>query len=35
MSLRGSITVELTSCLSGKDLTKQVNLQLIQHKQNT
>ena len=27
----GSITVRLTHCLTGLDLTKQVNLMLIQH----
>ena len=31
--LRGSITVQLTSCLTGLDLTKLVNLYLILHKQ--
>ena len=32
---RGSITVWLTSCLTGYDLTKLVNLCLIQHKQSS
>ena len=31
--LSGSITVLLTSCLNGLDLTKQVNMFLMQHKQ--
>ena len=29
--IRGSITVRLTSCLTGFDLTKLVNVNLIQH----
>ena len=33
--VRGSITVWLTSCLNGLDLTKLVNLYLIQHKQSS
>ena len=33
--LRGSITVQLTSCLTGLDLTKFVNFYLIQHKQSS
>ena len=33
-NLRGSITVQLTSCLTGFDLTKQVKLMLIQQKQS-
>ena len=33
--VRGSITVQLTSCLTGLDLTKLVNLDLIQHKQSS
>ena len=32
---RGSITVPLTSCLTGLDSTKLVNLYLIQHKQSS
>ena len=32
---KGTITVWLTSCLTGLDLTKQVNLLLIQHKQSS
>ena len=31
--VRGSIAVRLTSCLTGLDLTKLVNLYLVQHKQ--
>ena len=31
---RGSITVELTSCLTDIDLTKQVNQLLIQYRQS-
>jgi len=31
----GSITVWLTSCLNGSDLTKQVKLFFIQHKQSS
>ena len=31
----GSITVVLASCLTGLDLTKQVNLLFIQHKQSS
>ena len=30
--IRGSITVQLTSCLTGLDSTKLVNLDLIQNK---
>ena len=33
--IRGSITVRLISCLTGKDLTKLVNLYLLQHKQSS
>ena len=33
--LMGSITVRLTSCLTGLDSTKLVNLYLIQHKQSS
>ena len=33
--VRGCITVWLTSCLTGLDLTKQVNLFLIKHKQSS
>ena len=33
--VRGSITVWLTSCLTGLDLAKQVNLLLIKHKQSS
>ena len=32
--LRGSITVWLTSCLTGLDLNKRVNMLIIQHKQS-
>ena len=32
--VRGSNTVRLTSCLTGLDSTKLVNLYLIQHKQS-
>ena len=34
LTIRGSIIVQLTSCLTGLDLTKQVNLFLIQHKES-
>ena len=30
----GSIPLQLTSCLTGSDMTKEVNILLIQHKQN-
>ena len=33
--LRGSMTVRLTSCVTGLDATKLVNLHLIQHKQSS
>ena len=33
--VRGSITVQLTSCLTGLDLTKQVNLLFIHHEQSS
>ena len=33
--IRGSITVRLTSCLTGLDLAEQVNLLLIKHKQSS
>ena len=33
--VRGSINVQLTSCLTGLDSTKQVNMFLIQHQQNS
>ena len=33
--VRGSITVWLTSCQTGLDLTKQVNMLLIQHEQSS
>ena len=33
--LRGSITVQLTSCLTGLDSTKQVDILLIQHKRSS
>ena len=33
--IRGNITVQLTSCLTGLDSTKQVNMLLIQHKQSS
>ena len=33
--VRGSITVQLTSCLIGLDLAKQVSMLLIQHKQSS
>ena len=35
LTMGGSITVWPTSCLTGLDLTKQVNLLLIQHKQSS
>ena len=35
LTIGGSITVQLTSCLTGLDLTKQVKLELIQFKPNT
>ena len=34
LTIGGSITVQLTSCLTGLDLTKQVKLELIQFKPN-
>ena len=33
--VRGSITVSLTFCMTGLDLTKQVNLFQIQHNQSS
>ena len=33
--VKGSITVSLTSCLTGLDSTKQVNMLLIQHQQSS
>ena len=35
LTIGGSITVWLTSCLTGLDLTKQVKLLLIEHKQSS
>ena len=32
---RGSITVWLTSCLTGLDMTKQAKLMLIKHEQSS
>ena len=34
LTIWGSITVQLTSCLTGLDSTKKVNMFLIQHKQS-
>ena len=34
LTIGGSITVSLTSCLTGLDLTIQVNLLFIQHKES-
>ena len=35
LTIWGSITVQLTSCLTGLDSTKQVKLMLIKHKQSS
>ena len=35
LTIEGSISVQLTSCLTGLELTKQVKLLLIQHKQSS
>ena len=35
LAIVGSITLPLTSCLTGLDLTQQVNMLLIQHNQSS
>ena len=35
LTIGGSITVQMTTCLTGLDLTKQVKLLFIQHKQRS
>ena len=35
LTIGGSIIVRLTSCLSSSDLTKQLNVLFIQHKQSS